>query len=346
MADTVTALDYLSAKKPVAVPRVVALFGDDAFLMRRVRERLRAQVLESDDEFSRVVFEGATAEWRDVRDELCTNSLFGGGRRLVVVEQADEFVTRYRGQLEEWVGEPRGTGVLVLEVGTWPGNTRLAKAVAATGLTIDAKSPPPARILKWLSTWSRSAYGATLEGDAAERLLEMVGPELGLLDQELAKLAAFAGEGQGISSQMVLELVGGWRAKTTWEMLDAALAGDAAEALAQLDRLLLSGEHPVALLGQIGATLRRFAVAVRLFEQDAEGGRGSLRPALQQAGFPPFVLAKAEAQLRQVGRVRAGRLLTWLLETDLRLKGESQLASRTVIEQLVARLSQAMAIRA
>ena len=75
------------------------------------------------------------------------------------------------------------------------------------------------------------------------------------------------------------ELVGGWRAKTAWEMIDAALAGNARAALAQLDRLLLAGEHPIGILAQIGSTLRRFAAAVRL-----RGAGGSTEAAHQPAG--------------------------------------------------------------
>ena len=112
-------------------------------------------------------------------------------------------------------------------------------------------------------------------------------------------------------------------------MLDAALAGDAPEALVQLDRLLVSGEVPIALLAQISASLRRFAAAARLVEQ-AERRRRTvpLRQALEQAGVKPFVLGKAEEQLRKLGRARAMQLYRWLLEADLALKGASSSPTR------------------
>jgi DNA polymerase III subunit delta len=68
-----------------------------------------------------------------------------------------------------------------------------------------------------------------------------------------------------------------------------------------------------------------------------------LRPALEAAGFKPFILTKAEGQLKQLGRGRAGNLYRWLLEADLALKGTSSSAtrSRIVLEQLIARLSTA-----
>jgi DNA polymerase III subunit delta len=345
MAASITALDFLAQTSAPEVPAVCALFGDEPFLKRLVHERLRTEVLGADDsEFSLTVLDGSRAEWRDMLDELSTVALFGGGRRMVVVSDADEFVTRNRPKLEDYVARPKTSGVLVLDVGTWPSNTKLYKAISSRGLQIDCHAPANERLLKWLIAWARQQHQAKLERPAAEELLDTVGPELGLLDQELAKLAAFAGVDAPITAEMVQQLVGGWRTKTTWDMLDAALAGDAVEALTQLDRLLLAGDSPIALLAQIASTLRRFAAATRVIEQaEAEGSRVPLRTALEAAGFKAFVLTKAEAQLKQLGRQRAGQLYRWLLEADLALKGTSSAAarSRIVLEQLIARLSKA-----
>ncbi len=167
-------------------------------------------------------------------------------------------------------------------------------------------------------------------------------PDLGLIDQELAKLASIAGPGAAIDAAMISSHVGGWRTKTVWQLLDAALDGQTAEALVELDRLLLAGEAPIALMGQVAYTLRRFGAAVRRVEQgEQSGGRVNLRAALEQAGLKPFAIAKAESQLRRLGRQRGGQLLDWLLEADLALKGTSSSPSRgrLLLEQFIVRLS-------
>ena len=79
-----------------------------------------------DGDFSLKTFEGRNTPFRDVHEELSTLAMFGGGKRLVVVEDADEFVTRYRPQLEDYVARPsRSSGVLVLDLDSLPSNTRL-----------------------------------------------------------------------------------------------------------------------------------------------------------------------------------------------------------------------------
>jgi DNA polymerase III subunit delta len=359
MSKAVDALDYLARVKPHPAVGVCIAFGDDPFLKRQVVGRLRREVLGGDDgEFSLTVFDGRAAELRDVMEELATMAMFGG-RRLVVVEDADEsvgrrrakpeeepedgdapasFVSRHRAELEDYVAQPSPSGMLVLLVKSLPSNTRLYKAVVAGGLAVDCNAPK--QLTRWLVTWAQQAHHATLAPAAADTLVEMVGPELGLLDQELAKLVLSVGPSGQITPETVAEMVGTWRSKTTWEMLDAALAGNVREALVQLDRLLLAGEVPIAILGQISASLRRFAAATRLILQgEAAGRRPDLRGALEQSGVKRFVLDRSESQLRHLGRHRGGRLYRWLLETDLALKGASAMPPRLVLENLIIRIA-------
>jgi len=343
MAAAVHAFDLLTATSARKIPPVCAVFGDEAFLRRQAIAVLRREVLgDEEGDFSLRTLEGPAAALRDVLDELATLAMFGSGRRLVVVEQADEFVTRWRAELEDYVAQPIARGGLVLGLDKFPSNTRLYKAVAASGLLVDCSAPEDARLGRWLVDWAARTHQAKLERSAAGLLVEPIGPELGLRAQELAKLAVLAGPNGKSPAQLVREAAGGGRTRTTWEMLDAALAGDLRSALAQLDRLFAAGETPIGLLGQIAASLRRFAAATRLvLAAEQQGRRIGLRGALEEAGVRSFVLQKAERDLRRLGRERAGRLYRWLLEADLDLKGDSSLAPRVVLERLIVRVAAA-----
>ncbi|MCG8583426.1 MAG: DNA polymerase III subunit delta [Pirellulales bacterium] len=343
------ALDYLKSVSKYPARPVCVVYGDEPFLIRHAAIALERSILgdsSGDADMASIEFDGKTAELREVLDELATPSLFGGGPRLVKVEQADDFVTRNRAKLEDYVDKPISTGVLLLEVTKWPSNTRLYKAIDKTGLQIECKSPTEGRLSKWLVDWGKRQYGVTVDSAAAEVLLELSEPEMGLLDQELSKVASAAGDGGTVTPELVEELVGSWRTKSAWDMLDAAAAGNAPDALLQLDRLLTAGENPIAVLAQIAASLRRFAAATQLIEKsEVTGRRIALRQALESAGFKPFVIRKAEPQLRQIGRHRGAKLYGWLLEADLALKGASSSPerSRLVLEKLIVRLSRAAA---
>jgi DNA polymerase-3 subunit delta len=339
----VGALDYLA--NPVKYPAagVCAVHGDEAFLKSEVLASIRREVLGGDDGgFSLSTFTGRDVQLRDVLDALATVSLFGGGPRLVIVDDADGFVSDHRRELEDYVARPARDAVLVLEVKTWPSNTKLAKAVAAAGLAIECASPKERQLKAWLIQHATTAHGVRLDAAAADALCELVPPELGILVQEVGKLALMVGDDRVIEVELVQKNVGGWRARTTWEMIDAVADGRAADALAQLDRLIAAGEKPHGVFPQMASSLRRFATAAQLIETaEAERRRLPLRDALSQAGVLPFKISDAERQLRQIGRPRAKQLTRWLLAADLAIKGHnsSDDRARIELERLIARLA-------
>jgi DNA polymerase-3 subunit delta len=357
MSHTIHVFDYLAAAETHRPAAVCVVFGDDPFLKRQAITAFRLQILGSEETpVTSYDCQERMPEWRDVIDELSTNSLFGGGGpRLVILQRADAFVSAQRAKLEDYVAKPRPSGILLIDVEEWAANTRLFKAVDQSGLQIECK--PPQRqvgknkvvdereITDWIVNWAKSRHSLAITRDAAELLLELAGPVFGILDMDLAKLALFVSANEKATAELVQEAVGGWRAKTTWDLVDAAAAGDAAEALVQLDRLLQSGEHPLALLGSISWSLRRYAAATRVFQQaERRGKKMPLKEALQQAGFrdwPVGTIKKAEERLMQLGRARAGKLYQWLLETDLALKGShSQDArARLMLEMLFFKMA-------
>lgn len=338
----VTGLDYLSSPEKYSPAAICAVYGDDAFLKLEVLTALRQQVLgEGEADFSLTTFAGREVQLRDVLDALSARSLFGAGEPLVVIEDADPFVSEYRAALEDYLTN-RPRGLLVLDVKTWPSNTRLAKAVATLGSNaIDCNSPKEAQLKRWLAQRAKDLYSVRFDAAAADALLELVPPEMGVLAQELAKLALLVGDSRTIDVALVTQNVGGWRTRATWDMVDAAADGRASEALAQLDRLIASGEKPHGLLPQMASSLRKFATALDLINlATLEGRRLPPREALAQAGVLPFKLSDAERQLRQLGRRRAAALTQWLLAADLALKSynSSDDRARIELERLIVRL--------
>ena len=337
---------------------MIAVFGDEPFLKRLVLKEMQRQVMGDDPDVPVTTHDcnERLPDWRDIADELATTSLFGGGKpRLVILEQADAFVSVNRPRLEDYAAKPRASGVLVLDVDEWPSNTRLYKALDQSGLQIDCRPPQRQRgkskeidegaITKWIVAWAKSQHGLNVASDAAQHLLDITGPVFGLLDQNLGKIAILAPPGSKVTAEQVQEIVGGWRSKSIWDLVDAAAGGETAEALAQLDRLLHAGEHPLALVGSLSWSLRRYAAATRIFEQAERASRKiPLREAMSQAGFrdwPIGSLAAAEKRLMQLGRKRAGQLYRWLLELDLALKGSHSQDDRArwALEQLVLRMA-------
>jgi DNA polymerase-3 subunit delta len=324
---------FLERGGPLKPQPVYAVHGDEDFLKRQVLSALRSLVLgEGEDAFGLSTQPGDKASFAAVRDELATVP-FLSPRRLLVVEHADPFVSQFRVQLEKYVAEPSATGVLVLDVKAWPGNTRLAKLLSVDA-TIVCKAPAAYRLLAWCTQWAANRYSKQLTAEAAKLLVDLVGSEMGQLDQELAKLTTYVGTAPRIESGDVDKLVGNSRAENLWKIFDAIGAGNRGVALTILDRLFEQGEEPLRILGAFSLQLRRLAQAARLNQLGQP-----LTSALDRAGVPPFAHRACEQQLRNLGRHGADRLYDWLLESDLGLKGSSQLPPRTLLERLVVQLA-------
>ncbi len=356
MQGSVHAFEFLNAKSNVELPALVVLVGDESLLRRLVLQHIQ-QLAGADDADGLVQRSGDRAQWMDVCDDLASRSLFQSSPSLVVVRDADTFVSACRAQLEDYAARTDADSTLILEVTSFPGNTRLAKVAEKQGLVIACR-PPEIKIgrrtdvdihglVKWFVQYTRQRYGLQLTGRQMERVIELVGDQLGLIDSEVSKLALFANSQGKVTEPQIDEVVGGWRTQTTWELLDAACAGDAASAIRQLDQLIIAGEPPQALFGAISWSLRRFAAAVRFIQaQERRGERPDLAAALAGAGvskFPTDRFQQAVTHLRQIGRKRASRLYRQLLNADLKMKGSHSAPDRAryVLEELIFALSAA-----
>src|SRR5262245_46582701 len=242
------AIDFLREPSKVPVKPVYAVYGDDAFLRGETLTAICREVLRGDeDELGMVRFAGDDATLADVLDEVRMLPFFSK-RKVVFVDTADPFVTAHRKELEAYVEHPATAGVLVLGVKTWPSNTKLAKLVDRVGLAVECKGPHERVLTSWLVHIARSRCEVHLDEEASRLLIELVGPEVGLLVSELEKLAVYVGTRARIHTDDVAKMVGAGRIEDVWNVLDAATKGRGDLALELLDRLLSAGEHPVGLL--------------------------------------------------------------------------------------------------
>lgn len=317
---------------PQDLPAVIVLTGEERALKLAAIDAIRSVVLpDADDAPTR--FAGRDAKLCDVRDELKTLSMWGD-RRLVIVDEASDFVSDNRAALEKYADAPAKKAVLLLDVKTLAKNTRLFGIVSSKGLVIECTELKGVALQRWIQETARRKHNKSIDRNAAELLVELAGTSLGLLDQELSKLAAYSADENTIDSVAVRKLVGGWRAETTWAMTDATRDGRLNDALAALDSLLVSGEAPLKIHGGIGYVFRKMAVATELARQGT-----ALPVAIREAGCFPAEAGPVQSYLRRIGRPRAERILHWILETDLSLKGGSRTSDRSQLELLLIRLS-------
>jgi DNA polymerase III subunit delta len=329
------ATEFARQSGKAAQAALVVLYGSERHLVSSVVGTLCREVLGApvEEAHGLLRFAGKDADFRTIHDELQMVSMFSS-RKLVVVEEADEFVTRFRPQLENYVEKPSRKSLLVLDVKTWRSNTRLAKKVAECGLAVECSELTGAKLTGWLTAQAKQQHEKQLTREAAQLMTELAGTGLGLLDQELGKLAAYVGDRKRIDVEDVRKLVGGWKAETTWTMIDAVRDGRVDVALACLHKLLYAGEAPQKILGGMNYVFRKFAEAT---ERSRTGQ--PLRVALKESGVFPRDIDEAEKYLRRIGRPRAEQILERLARTDYGMKGGSRMPERLQMERLLLALA-------
>jgi DNA polymerase-3 subunit delta len=330
------------------LPGVVVAFGDDAFLRKETASKLLALAkIDADQPKS---FDGDECKWIDVHDELATMSLFDTeSRRVAIVSNADRLIKDSRDHLEKWFAAPAPGSLLILLVNTLPANTKLFKLAEKHGLCIACSLPTGGgrskttnvgELKQWIVGWGKAKHGLSLSANQATQILDAVGEDCGLLHQELAKLALYAGRDGKLADDQIRANVGSWRTRTMWEIADAVADGRVEDALAQLDKVFSAGEHPAAVVPQISWSLRRFGVAAQLILQARRCGQPlSVQAAIGQSGFWGNDARLAESRLKRMGLKRASKILSWLLELDLKIKGSHSHPSRAIfaLEELCLR---------
>jgi len=355
MTGTVHAFDILAKPPKEIAGGICALFGDERFLKLLVTKKITESLLGDDDEFGATVFDGEEASWADVIDEVNTMTLFGGDTpRIAVVDNADGFVKKFRDRLEDYVKSPPTTGVLILSVGKWAANTKLYKAIDKSSLQVQCVAPhiqrgrskqrDDKRTADWLVNWAKTQHGFDLPVSGAHSIMELTDSEFGRMDQELAKLSLYVDENTKIDHALIKKVVGGWRTETMWSAIDAATDGDAGTALKLISQLLATGQHPLALFGQLSWSLRRYAETAEIVtRQQRNRQKVDLKLALKQAGFNAWggELDNASQRIRQLGRNRAFQMHQWLVEADLSLKRTHSKPERgrLVLEELFVKMA-------
>lgn len=326
------ATEFLSKNATIPDVPVLVMYGTERYLKLQTLNLIPG--LEDDTEdvaLTRTA--GKDADLKSVCDELLTVSMFGD-KRIVMIDDADDFVSRHRAGLEKYVANPSKTSLLILDVKSWPKNTKLAKATEKIGLNLECGELKGASLVKWLIRTATEVHQKQLDRDAANLIVQLAGDSLGLLQQELDKLAALVGDEETITPEDVTRVVGGWRVETTWAMLDAVRDRETSKALECLDKLILAGDAPQKILGGLTFTFRKLAEATEYARQTRD-----LPSALRSAGVFPAAIGPSERYLKRLGFEKASRIFQLLIEADANMKGGSRVAPKLQLEALFVRLA-------
>ena len=310
---------------------IYVLRGTDPYLLGEARAAVRAKVLgDADPDLALLEVTGADAVLADVLDALRT-APFLAPRRLVVVREADPFVTAARDALLRYLQAPAPTGSLCLEVAEWNESTNLAKRAAdpEVGCLILCEVVPHL-LPSWLQGHARRTYGKSLTRAGVELLIESLGDDMASLMSAIEALALYAGAAAAIDAPQVDALVARGHHEQVWTLCDAVALHRAPRALELLEGFWADGMEAPQLIGLLRKEFRN------VLRVKALARRMSVDAAMNQAGVPFPAFSRTRAAVNSFSDDHLADAYQALVNADLDAKSGAD--PRTAMETLILRL--------
>jgi DNA polymerase-3 subunit delta len=311
---------------------VYLISGSDRPKIRLALERLR-------NHFEEGAVELLSADEHPAEDAVAACNalgLFGGERRLVIVEDVDAWKAPEAKVVAQYLKSPAPETVLALVGSEVKKESALAKACAKPGEVLVYEAPRKRDLPSWISKQFEQ-HGGTADRDACRLLVELVGDDPERLRSEIEKLAPWAG-GETIGEDDVRLLASASAETTVFVLTDAWGRRDVAGALSAVESLLeRSGSRE---LPRLAALLASHVARVRACQALADQG---VRPrdAAGTLKMHPFAAEKAFAHAAGYTPQELERALVRLAELDLALKGGSRLTGELELERTLVEITPA-----
>jgi DNA polymerase-3 subunit delta len=321
-----------SKKSQAGYESIYVIGGKDKFLSDAECEQLIGGLL-SEEERAMSLYQvrGQEADSLDVLDELRTVP-FLSARRVVVVRDADKFISENRDVLERYFDNPSGTGVLILTVQTWRKNTKLAKKLSSIGRFVEVGEVKGRQLPRYAANYAKDSFGKGMSEVTAGLVVELVGDEAGAVCREVEKLAVYVGDRKSIKAEDVEALTGHNRQFGAFAVIDSVIKGNTSEAVCRLRNMFYTDKNAeYRVVGAFAFHFRRVFRAKVMLDEGLNDNQVAGKLGIRW-GIEEFFEQVSGMSLKQIGTV-----LRELARIDYSIKTGGS-SCRVAIEQLVMRL--------
>ena len=304
------------------------IYGDDDLAREENLTALKAS--SHDDQMSdmNTVFLDGSSVSPDELIQTCNTVPFLADQRIVIVRgllsRLDGRGRRSRANnggasQDEWNGLSEAlssmppTTTLIMVDNSVNGNNSLLKALRPVAKVEHCRLPRERDMQMWIRQRAHS-LGVKIEPKAVVDLVSAIGNNTRMMASEMEKLTIYR-DGQEIRHQDVASLVPAAREANIFNMVDAAIEGNAGRAIQLAHDLIDEGTHPMVILSMVARQVRLLLLAKDMvgsnLDQDSIGRKLSL------SGYP---LSKTLQQQRKFSQEQLEQMHEHLVVTDLSIK--------------------------
>ncbi len=232
-------------------------------------------------------------------------------------------------RLDGYLGELPDTAVIVFCVrGKADGRKKLYQALKKKARIVSFDPLDDGELAQWIARTLKKE-GKKISKAACQRLWFSAGRDLTLLNNEIGKLTAYAGDREEVTEADVDAICVQSTEYKVFDMADALLSGQGGKALRMLDGLLRDGEERLMLLSLLGRQCRQLRYAKALAAAGSQPGEiaGKL-------GVPPFVARKTLDMARSYTLEQLGKMARLCLDSEYLVKS-GQLSDAGTLEKVM-----------
>ncbi len=304
----------MSAKKAkTKISNIYVIAGKDRYLRTQHLAQIK-KAIAPDEQADIVKFDGKSADIISVLDEINMLAMFSP-IKIIIVDDADKFISSYRQKLEEYFENPSTDAFLILLCDSWRKNTKLAKLLDKSGQLISAEPMRGRALIAWISNYAKQA-GKIISSQSAEELINIVGSDTGRLANELDKLITYSINKKQITSEDIETLSGPTAQHSIFAINEKLANGQIKDALAILDKIIAndpSAEY--AMVGAMAFSLRRLLKARAMLDEGIPRQK-----ILSACNIYPSIANAFFEQLKRFDIQKLKNLIDLLTKTDYATK--------------------------
>ncbi len=308
---------------------VYLLYGEEAYLKRLYRNRLRDAVLGDGDPMNSSYFQGKHIEERDVL-EIADTLPFFAERRVVVIEESGWF--KRQSEVADYIPQIPSSTILIFVESEVDKRNRLYKAVSKHGTVSEMKTPSEKELKLWIASGLKRS-GKKLTERTIEYLLERVGTDMELLGQEIEKLVCYAYEREVITEEDIRAICVEQITGKVFQMMEAIGMKQKERALGYYYDLLALRESPLSILF---LTLRQFHLLLQAKELNRL--HTDSKTIAARLGIPPFTVNRYLAQAKNFPSAVLKEAMEYGLERETEVK-TGRMDAQIAVELLILRYS-------
>lgn len=289
---------------------VYLLYGEEDYLKRMYRDRLKKAVLGDGDEMNYSYFEGKDIDFPTLREAANTLPFFSD-HRIIVVENSRMF--KNASEMADYLPQMPDTTVVVFVEKEVDKRNKLYKYVNKNGVAVEMTTMTERELKAWVAVILKQNGRKMLESTASY-FLEQVENSMTNVKNELDKLISYTEGREEIARDDIDAVCSVQVTGRIFQMMDAVASGNQGETLRLYHDLLTLRESPMSMLYLL---TRHFNV---LLQVKAMSGRYDKSEMAKRAGVPPFAVGKYQAQCHRFSGEKLQRMLDACIETEYQFK--------------------------